>query len=113
LRRCSRRLRPGLRCGLRALRWWGIGNGGRWWCRGADGRTGNWRSALPAKSLTIVQRTATIPAKTSHYCLRREAWLRCVMRFLASCQNHQAWARVTCGYAMLRSWCAEGRMVER
>ena len=72
--------RSGLGCGLRALRWRGTGNGWRWCCGGADGRTRNWRSAFRAKSLSIVQGSATIPAKTSHFHLRREAWIKCVLR---------------------------------
>ena len=74
LRRWSRRLRPGLRSCLRALRRRGAGNGRL----GARPRSepANQQQAFrtsTAKSLPIIERTAAVPAKTCHRCLRDDS----------------------------------------
>jgi len=60
-------LRSSLSRGLWAR---GAGRGGRRWCCGSHRRTGSGRSAPSAESLSIIQRTATVSAKTSHFLLR-------------------------------------------
>jgi hypothetical protein len=82
-----------LRSGLRSL---GAGRGGRRWCCGSHRRTGSGRSAPSAESLSIIQRTATVSAKTSHFRLRGSLPCRCGVRFFRSCQNGRARASATC-----------------
>jgi hypothetical protein len=101
----SRCRRPWLRSTLRRAR--GAGRGGRRWCCGPHRRTGSGRSAPGAESLSIIQRTATIPAKTSHFRLRGSLPCRCGVRFFRSCQNRRARASATCYFVARRSYVLE------
>jgi len=100
----SRRRRPWLRSSLwRSLRARGAGRRGRRWCRGPHRRTGSGCSALRTESLSIIQRTATISAKTSHFRLRGSLPRGCGVRFFRSCQNRRARASAACYFVARRS----------
>lgn len=93
----SRRRRPWLRSSFRrrpGAR--GTRRGGRRWGGGPHRRTGSGRSTLSAESLSIIERTATISAKTSHFRLRGSSPCRCGVGFFRSCQNRRARASATC-----------------
>jgi hypothetical protein len=98
----SRRRRPWLRSSLRrGLRARGAGRSGRRWCCGPHRRTGSGRSAPSAESLSIIQRTATISAKTSHFA---SGACGCGARFFRSCQNRRARASATCCFVVRPSY---------
>jgi hypothetical protein len=91
----SGRLRSGLRSGLRTL--CRRRTGSRRWRRrrGTHWRTSRGCAATVTECLSIRQRSATIPAKTSHFCLLGVALSNCGAMFHASCQNRSGRASET------------------